>query len=147
MFTEKEAKRIFSHIDIDPITKCWNWTRKLDNGYGRISFKGKNWKVYKLLYIWKNGEIPKWRSFADLELDHICNNRACVNPEHLKLISHKENTLKGNGVTAINARKILCKYGHPLSPDNRGHRKCKECMRIYEKSRNRKHIKSSPLST
>ena len=141
MFTEKESKRIFPYILIDPVTQCWNWTRKLDNGYGRIWFRGKVWRVYRLLYTWKTGKVPKWKNFTDKEIDHICNNRACVNPNHLQLISHKENTLKGSGPTAVNKRKNRCKHGHLLVPDNRGSRKCPTCNKIYMSSEKRRAYK------
>ena len=145
MFTKKEASRIFPYINISHAIGCWEWKKTTWNGYGRIWLRGKNRRVYKVMYEWVFGELPEWKNFKDSkELDHLCNNKLCVNPFHLKLVSHKETTLRGNGVTAVNARKTHCIHGHLLVSDNRGHRKCKTCQQIYEKTekrRNRKHTK------
>lgn len=145
--TPKEKARIYSKISFTSENDCWNWTGKLDNGYGRLHWNRKYYKAHRFFYELIAGAIPSWKDKQSLEIDHLCRNRACVNFKHLALVTPKVNTLRGIGPTAINAKKILCKYGHPLTSDNRGGRKCKECMRIYEKTekrRNRKHIKSSP---
>lgn len=141
-------KRTMSNIVVDPLTQCWNWQGSLDNGYGRLYWNGKKSRAHRWFYEQRFGNLPEWNHKGDPEIDHICRNRACVNPEHLRLVSPKENVLAGIGPTAVNARKTTCKYGHPLVPDNRGHRKCVECQRIYEKTekrRTRKHIKNPPL--
>lgn len=64
-----------------------------------------------------------------MELDHQCRNRACVRPSHLKEMTHKENTLLSEGVTAKNARKQGCgKPGHPLKYPE-GTRVCLQCKK------------------
>lgn len=57
----------------------------------------------------------------------VCCNPACVNPEHLEVVTDRVNILRGTGTAARNARKTHCKRGHPLSGDNL----------IVEKSRKR----------
>jgi hypothetical protein len=60
------------------------------------------------------GEIPK-----DYQIDHLCRNRKCVNPKHLEAVTAKENTLRSPYAPAsINAKKTVCKWGHPLTEDN-----------------------------
>ncbi len=59
------------------------------------------------------GQIP-----SGLTLDHLCRVRNCVNPAHLEPVTHRENTLRGDGVTAINARKTSCHRGHPFAGEN-----------------------------
>lgn len=84
-----------------------------------------------------NIDLPQGHN---LEIDHICRNRGCVNPSHLRLITHRENTLCGIGITARNATVTHCPQGHPYDLFNTYHRpdggrECKICMRI------RKHNK------
>ncbi|MDP9192333.1 MAG: hypothetical protein M3P06_11600 [Acidobacteriota bacterium] len=61
-------------------------------------------------------------------------NRACVRPDHLEVVTHKENNLRGHSFAARNARKTHCKHGHPFEGDNlhltpTGGRRCVTCMR------------------
>lgn len=68
----------------------------------------------------------------DLTIDHLCRNRACVNPVHLEQVTMKINNLRGNSMSIINMRKTDCNKGHPLSGENLriengGGRRCKTC--------------------
>lgn len=78
----------------------------------------------------ERGSIPK-----GLTLDHLCRNRACVNPVHLEPVTNRVNILRGIGITAQNARKTHCKHGHPFTVENTiykhggGWRICKICNR------------------
>ena len=72
-------------------------------------------------------------------LDHLCRNTICVNPDHLEIVTPRENVLRGFGPTAIKARQTHCKKVlHPLSGDNlylkngkNGvERHCRECERV-----------------
>lgn len=109
---------------------CIEWDGAIDaNGYGRKNVKDKWCAAHRLAWEKVNGKIPD-----DLQIDHVCRNRKCVNPNHLELVTRKENILRGIGPTAINARKRRCTKGHLLEGDNlrirpSGRRECKECGR------------------
>ena len=92
---------------------CILWTGYVDKfGYGKLHISYV-FGVHQIAYTVSNGEIPK-----NLVVDHLCRNRCCVNTDHLRLITQKENILCGAGPTAINSRKEKCSNGHPFSEEN-----------------------------
>lgn len=73
---------------VEKTEPCWNWTGRLDiGGYGRFSIKGIWKKAHRTAYELYKGSIPE-----GLVVRHMCNNRKCVNPAHLEVGSHKDNT-------------------------------------------------------
>lgn len=107
---------------------CWRWTGRLTScGYGQVTTDGKRVQAHRAVYqIWGN-EIP-----SGLELDHLCNNRWCVNPAHLEPVTHKENMRR----SPHKGSKTHCKHGHEYTPENtyivpgRPRRMCQECQAI-----------------
>ena len=81
--------------------------------YGRISDNGDMLTACRVVYEALVGEIP-----YGLELDHLCRNRRCVNPNHLEPVTRGENVLRGEGACAKNARKTHCIHGHPFDEQN-----------------------------
>lgn len=109
-------------------TDCWEWQNCKDGGgYGMFSVNDKLIKVHRFSYEIHKGKIPN-----GMQIDHLCRVRHCVNPEHLEVVTQKENVLRGVGHTAINARKTHCLRGHllPKEKDLWGSRNCLECDRL-----------------
>jgi len=86
-----------SRWTVDPKTGCWNWNLALsESGYAMCSSERAKYgtiRAHRQNYIEKYGKIPD-----GLQLDHLCRNRRCVNPDHLEPVTSKENTHRGDGV-------------------------------------------------
>lgn len=136
-FSPKEYKRIFSKISIDNKTDCWNWTGSLDGfGYGLLWYKRKTERIHRVIYSFFKHQIPRGRDATKFaQLDHICKNKKCCNPEHLELVSQKTNILRADSPVSRNARKTHCKHGHLLIVNNNGRRDCHICDSIRHKKR------------
>jgi DNA-directed RNA polymerase subunit RPC12/RpoP len=122
-------------------TRCLEWAGSLTKGYGEFTITRKKSKAHRWLYERWVGPIPE-----DLELDHLCRNRACVNPSHLESVTRTMNILRGESPPARNARSTHCVQGHEFTPENTrinrrdGGRECRACGR--EKARNNRARKA-----
>ena len=74
---------------VDEETGCWNWVGAIsDHGYGRFSIQHKNIKAHRFSYEYYVGPLED-----GLVIAHICNNRKCVNYNHLRQDTHKSNSI------------------------------------------------------
>jgi hypothetical protein len=107
---------------------CWQWQGALTTrGYGMFWYCGKQICAHVAAYLLHKGDIPE-----GLEVDHLCGNKACVNPDHLEAVTHQVNVARGS----LKRRRSHCWRGHPLEGDNvrihrvQGTRYCVQCNRI-----------------
>lgn len=132
VLTAEQAHRLEAKIEPqDDADGCWFWmAAKNPHGYGVVKIRQRNYLAHRAVYEHFVGPIPQ-----GLQLDHLCRNRACVRPEHLEPVTSRENTMRGEGVSAKCARKTHCPRGHAYDEKNtrmyRGIRYCRACVPHY----------------
>lgn len=124
--------RVLSNVRFN-LNGCWlfqGFTHP--NGYGDLSYMGKNWRVHRLAFhLWK-GPIPEGHDIC-----HTCDVRNCVNPDHLwsgpRRMNNRDTTDKRRNK---NTQKTHCPRGHAYEEHGRiyakgykGWRACLICQR------------------
>ncbi len=104
---------------------CELWTGTiLSSGYGQVKIRGRRYLAHRWVYEQEVGPIPE-----ELEIDHLCGQKACVRPSHLEVVTH-----------AVNCQRRLvperCPRGHEPAwaryPSGEG-RRCKTCGLIAKR--------------
>jgi hypothetical protein len=131
-------QRFLDRVELQP-DGCHLWTGSLStSGYGQVTIDLRNLLAHRVAYEMTHGAVP-----TGLQLDHLCRNRACVNPAHLEPVSSRTNTLRGTSPPAVNARKTRCIHGHELAGENLyvgadGRRICRTCSREKQRRHRRR---------
>lgn len=110
---------------------CWLWTDARDkDGYGKFRLGRASKRSHRVAWELLRGDIPNDpKTDESLVLDHLCRNRACVNPWHLDPVTNLVNVRRGEALS-----EDACRRGHPRTAMNtgitpRGIRYCKDCKR------------------
>lgn len=109
------------------MAECMEWAgSRLSSGYGTVTVNGRTVMAHRVAYETHVGPIPE-----GLEIDHLCHNRGCVNPDHLEPVTHRENIRRMLGLFGQRARADACQRGHAYADhgtvDVDGRRRCRTC--------------------
>jgi hypothetical protein len=123
---------VMARVRQDGRSGCWEWTgARNDLGYGYVQFGGRNRRVHRVVYEHFVGAIGN-----GLVIDHLCRNRGCCNPSHLRAVTQAEN-MHAPGSLCVNVEKVAqthCVHGHLFDDENtiiksNGCRDCRRCGR------------------
>lgn len=121
---------------VDPDGDCWIWQGGVSDGrYGSFTpRKGKHVRAHR----WAYEHLTQTVIPDGMVIDHICRRTLCVNPDHLDVVTQRENLMRApSAVAAKHAAKTHCKNGHEFTPENTYRRSkkhphwrlCKQCVK------------------
>lgn len=135
---EKFAQKFWSNVE--KTEGCWLWKVSINTqGYGNITRQYKKILAHRYSYEQSNGSIPNGH-----EIDHICENKICVKPDHLVAVTrsdHAKHTAQmirnrsmdrthcTNGHELNNENSYI--YSRPKGAEGNMRRVCKLCKKMY----------------
>ena len=138
------VERFDAKVTPEPNTGCWLWTASVSKaGYGLLNVDGKTTYAHRMAFERAGGVL-----IPGLELDHLCRNRSCCNPTHLRQVTRRENIMARGSLSPgkAHAAKTHCPQGHEYTPENthmerlgnRFGRRCKACSNRRRSERKRR---------
>lgn len=131
--TEEDKIRFWKYVDKKDAKQCWNWTNNhLVNGYGYFAPRGElSFGAHRISFLLKNGFLPP----KGMVLDHLCNNKKCVNPAHLNPTTIYLNAARGGWGAKL---QKMCRKGlHEMSLTRSADNRCKACRNTYKRKHNK----------
>jgi len=132
---------------VDKTDACWLWTGGTNGKYGVFSAEtrhrsGKKVYAHRFSYELSNGPIPE-----GLVINHLCEVKLCVRPDHLEAATRSRNARYGDHPSARLARQTHCKWGHKFTEANtyiksNGCRACRKCRTRRANERYWRHRES-----
>lgn len=141
---KREARnvlRFWSKVSKGEESECWLWLAGTfaDDGHGAFWFNGQNITAHRFSFYLRHGYL------GDDHIHHKCENKICVNPDHLERLTPYQHMLIGTSRCANQARQTHCKRNHEFNDKNtyvskRGHRHCRKCHAEKENKRRRSQL-------
>lgn len=131
--TKPVFDRFWQYASPEPNTGCWLWTggHNVRHGYAVISMDRRPMHAHRVAYQIYKGSIPD-----GLQIDHLCRNRGCVNPDHLEAVTQAENIRRG---MPYREKPTHCPKGHAYDEQNlaiwSGRINCRKCHAENKKRR------------
>lgn len=146
--TTDQVERFWNTVSVHNPSGCWEWTGTiLRDGYGQFYARPFGaFMAHRVAMQLLIGDVS-----VNHQIDHLCRNHRCVNPDHLQVVTPKVNTLRGYSPSSANHRKTHCKNGHEFTSENtlyfpsqNGRRTCRTCWQaISAKPENRERRRLS----
>lgn len=133
--TDPIREKFYRKVRVGSPADCWPWAAAKQKGYGVCKVAGANVMAHRVAYILDRSSLVP----DGYEIDHRCENRACVNPNHLGVVTGKQNKRLRVVRNMWRARASkFCANGHEVNEQNtwlasldQGGVACKVCYRAY----------------
>ena len=130
------GERFWQKVGKGPPSACWEWRGALARrtGYGVFALNGRTRPAHRVAWLLTWGPIP-----SKINIHHLCENRSCVNPDHLAALSPRGHSMQHEKPGNLNSRKTHCIRGHDLAKfayvRPNGQRECRPCKALWTRLR------------